>query len=94
MKKKTKIILTASTLAILSLMVTVQQLQPQTQPEPTDIPPCRALCRWIGITPHPQKAKPLLRTEAPKSAPKTHHRTTPAQKPILSRRPQLTARNL
>lgn len=37
MKKKTKIL--AAAIMIFSLMITVQQLQPQTQPEPTDIPP-------------------------------------------------------
>ncbi len=37
MKKKTKIL--AAAIIIFSLMITVQQLQPQTQPEPTDIPP-------------------------------------------------------
>ena len=37
MKKKTKIL--AAAIIIFSLMITVQQLQPQTQLEPTDIPP-------------------------------------------------------
>lgn len=42
MKKKTKIKL-AATITIFSLMITAQQLQPQTPSEPTDIRPVSAL---------------------------------------------------
>lgn len=93
MKKKAKMITAVSALAITSLLISPLHKQLPQEPPVLDTSPISAFLELgRGNASHRQNAKPLLPTKAPKTAPRTHRRTTRPQKPILIRQPPLTAR--
>ena len=69
MKKKTKIL--AAAVTIFSLMITVQQLQPQTQPEPTDIRPVSSPLQVDRDNTPSAANKALVCEETPQSSTQT-----------------------